>query len=861
MAEHDKEKTAFSCGSGLWQFRVMPFGLCNAPATFERLMEAVLAGLHWKSLLVYLDDVIVFGNTFNEELERLKEVFRRFRAANLKLNPKKCHLFQRKVAYLGHVVSEQGVSTDPAKVRAVSEWPVPTNITELRSFLGLCTYYRRFVKNFAELAAPLHRLTQKGQRYEWNASCEEAFQRLKRALTSTPVLSYPEPKRSFILDTDASACGIGAVLSQSSSQGERVIAYFSRSLSKPERNYCVTRRELLAIVEAIKHFHHYVYGARFTVRTDHSALRWLRTLKEPEGQLARWLARLGQYDFEVAYRPGTKHANADGLSRRPCNGACRHCTRYDPLTVSRHTRTEPSVVEEETAPSTSFNIRRAQAEDPDISPILSHLLASSSRPTADEISGASPTTKHYWAQWSMLRINDGVLERRWESVDGVTSRWLVVLPGELRHQVMVEHHDALTGGHFGAKKTLQRLRQRFYWVGMRSDVSEWCRTCKVCCAKKGPHAVQRAPLQLVLAGAPMERVAVDITGPLPLSASGNKYICVAMDYFTKWPEAYAIPNQEATTVARVLVDNFFTRFGMPNELHSDQGRNFESAVFKESCRLLGIRKTRTTPLHPQSDGMVERFNRTLGQELAKFCKDGQDEWDEKLPMLLMAYRSAEHETTAYTPAQMMTGREMHLPIDLITDAPSPDGKNDSCQEYVRELKTRLEEVHKQVRSHLRLKSDAMKLRYDAKASQSVFHPGDKVWLFNPRRKKGLCPKLMSDWEGGYVIISRLSDVTYRIRTARGKAKVVHINRLWKQAEPPHFTWNDASVPEATSPNPSVDADIPSSHSVDDTPDANGGVAADTADVGSGGDGSEHPRRRSRTRRMPARFADYVLEGM
>ena len=209
-------------------------------------------------------------------------------------------------------------------------------------------------------------------------------------------------------------------------------------------------------------------------------------------------------------------------------------------------------------------------------------------------------------------------------MNGCVHRWLTIVPRKLRPDVLKEYHDVVTSGHFGTKKTLQRLRQRFYWVGMRHDVNEWCRTCEVCCAKKGPKSAKRAPLQIYRIGAPMERVAIDIAGPLPTTVTGNRYILVAMDYFTKWPEAFAIPNQEARTVATVLVNEFFTRFGMPNELHSDQGRNFESAVFQECCALLRIRKTRTTPMHPESDGMVEKFNWTLGQQLAKFCGSEQN---------------------------------------------------------------------------------------------------------------------------------------------------------------------------------------------------------------------------------------------
>ena len=712
VADQDKQKTAFSSGSGLWQWRVMPFGLCNAPATFERLMEVVLSGLHWRTLLVYLDDVIVFGKSFQEELERLREVFSRMRAAGLKLSPQKCHLFRREVRFLGHVVSDKGVSTDPSKTEAVDNWPVPRNKKELRSFLGLCTYYRKFVKAFATIAAPLHRLTKDNVEYTWDEKCTAAFEHLKHVLTHSPVLAYPNPGREFILDTDASSCGIGAVLSQNTDGVEHVVAYYSRTMSTSERNYCTTRRELLAVVEAIRHFHHFLYGAAFCIRTDHAALKWLRNLKDPEGQLARWLTRLEQYNFKVQHRPGVKHGNADCLSRRPCQTDCRYCCRREASSGSHCWAADVATGQDGVTPASADNdvsdcsntlpvdVREAQRKDKDLAPLI-NWIEKGRRPSWDEVTNTSPTTKRFWAQWDLLRLMDGVLMRAWESCDGKNRRWLTIVPQSEKESIMGEAHGSVTSGHFGIKKTLLRLRKRFYWVSMRRDVSEWCRVCEICAAKKGPHRAPRAPLQVLNVGSPMERVAIDIAGPLPVSTSGNRYILVVMDYFTKWPEAYAIPNQESTTIAQVLVDEFFSRFGVPYELHSDQGRNFESSIFKECCRILGIRKTRTTPMHPESDGMVERFNRTLGQELAKRCKDEQENWDKHLPLLLLAYRSAEHETTGYTPAQLMIGRDIRLPIDLMMERPPVDKVSSTFTDFVRDTRYRMSLAYAHARDNLK----------------------------------------------------------------------------------------------------------------------------------------------------------------
>jgi hypothetical protein len=284
MDEADMDMTSFVTRSATYRFTVMSFGLTNAPAAFQRLMDLVMAGLNYSVCLVYLDDIIVFSRTIEEHFERLALLLDRLRGANLKLKPSKCQLFRKSVIFLGHVVSEEGIQTDPEKVVAVREWPRPKTITEVRSYLGLASYYRRFIKGFAEIASPLHALTSKKATFDWTNDCEEAFEELKERLTTAPVLAMPADTGKFWLDTDASNLAIGAVLSQEQDGVEKVIAYASRTLSGPERNYCVTRKELLAVVFFVKHFRSYLLGRSFSIRTDHSALQWLRRTPEPIGQ-------------------------------------------------------------------------------------------------------------------------------------------------------------------------------------------------------------------------------------------------------------------------------------------------------------------------------------------------------------------------------------------------------------------------------------------------------------------------------------------------------------------------------------------------------------------------------------------------
>ncbi|GFW65555.1 retrovirus-related Pol polyprotein from transposon 412 [Trichonephila clavipes] len=486
----DREKTAFTSGQGLWQFKVMPFGLCNAPATFERLMETVLKGLTFEACLIYLDDVIIGGRTFEEHLQNIRKVLSKLSDANLKLNPSKCKFFQKEVNYLGHIISAEGVRTDPEKVSAVKNWKRPENLRELRSFLGLCTYYRKFVKGFSNIARPLHKLTESKQKFQWTKECEDSFLQLKEALTSSPILIYPQPDKPFILDTDASNESVGAVLSQEIDGQERVVAYWSKCLSKPERNYCVTRKELLAIVKAIEHFHHYLYGQKFLLRTDHASLTWLMNFRNTEGQVARWIQRLNEYYFDIRHRKGSSHGNADALSRRPCPENCRHCSRvetkydYAIRQITTSTATPPD-------PWSDEKVREDQMADPDIKPLIEFMESSSNKPSWQDISAYSPTTKQYWALWNSLHLRNGVLYRKFESEDGKTFRWQLVLPRSRIPEVLKELHGSPTGGHFGVMKTLHRVRERFFWGKVRADVEQWCKSCDACSARKGPKIRSR----------------------------------------------------------------------------------------------------------------------------------------------------------------------------------------------------------------------------------------------------------------------------------------------------------------------------------------------------------------------------------
>ena len=454
LAPDAKPKTAFTIGRGLWQFRVMPFGLCNAPATFERLMERVLADIPRSHCIVYLDDLLVHANDFYRAFSNLRDVFESIRRAGLRLNPAKCHLLTRETEFLGHVISGRGIATNPTKVAVVRDWPTPANVNQLRSFLGLASYYRRFIQGFATIASPLHRLTDKGQQFDWDESCATAFHRLKTALTGAPVLAVPDAQRSFILDTDASNMGVGAVLSQQEADGERVVAYFSRALSRAERNYCVTRRELLAEVLAIRHFRPYLHGNHFLIRTDHASLTWLLNFKQPEGQIARWLEALQGYDFDIQHRAGRHHGNADALSRRPCVALeCRYCQLQE-----ERDKAIPTVAVAQTTnsegrwyPLTTLQLRQQQETDETLA-LVRGWLERDQRPDWTEVSAQGPEVKAYHSQWGNLEIHDGLLYRRWLAPGQGNDCLQLLVPRLLQPQVLQAVHGSVGAGHYGTPR-------------------------------------------------------------------------------------------------------------------------------------------------------------------------------------------------------------------------------------------------------------------------------------------------------------------------------------------------------------------------------------------------------------------------
>ena len=588
-------------------------------------------------------------------------------------------------------------------------------------------------------------------------------------------------------------------------------------MSKSERNYCVTRQELLAIVWFTEHFKQYLLGQKFLLRTDHGSLRWLFSFKEPEGQMARWLERLSRFNPDIQHRPGIKHGNSDGLSRIPCEGKCRNCMKGHELEAElstqrvraqrtnglRRQRGRTARVRKQRdpdpLPSTEWmkEIKEWQTDDRDLQIVSSW----TERPRWAEIAQESTTVKYWWARWVQLERSEGVWYYKWKTPSGDIQH-KVVVPAPRRGQVLFEHHWARMAAHFGVERTLQRLKQSpYFWPKMRESVERYCKDCQLCARTRVTNRRGRAPMHTLGAGATMERVGIDIMGPLPESDKGNKYIIVIGDYWTKWTEAYAVPNHTASTVASIVVECFFSRFGIPQQIHTDQGREFEGLLFQAVCQLLGIDKTRTTPWRPCSNGMIERFNRTLGVLLRQTTSKHQRDWDQYLDLLTMAYRSTVHESTGQTPNRMMLGRELPMPTHLLVA--TPEAQPADYQNYAGKLQDQLLEIHEMARECLKGSHQKQKKQYDRTATMSVWEMGTSVWLFNPPKTVGKCPKLCIIWEETpYVIIERISDVVVRIRKGpTAKPRVVHVDRLKPVEGPVDISWFNGQAPEEVVPTP------------------------------------------------------------
>ena len=423
-------------------------------------------------------------------------------------------------------------------------------------------------------------------------------------------------------------------------------------------------------------------------------------------------------------------------------------------------------------------LKKLQENDPDIGPIL-NAMCKGQRPDHSQIVSCSPATRHYWSIWDVLLLKDGLLFKQFHKRDGSGSHLQFIVPRDLKREIMFQMHDTLLSAHLGARKTQERAIQRFYWYDMRDQIHNWVQTCQVCASIKKPCKTPCAPLGTMPVGAPMDRLATDLLGPLPLTPRGNRYILLVTDHFSKWVEIMAVPNQTAEICAEKILNEVIGRYGCPLTIHSDQGRCYESAIFTELCEMLDIKKTRTSPRNPKCNGQSELFNRTLLSMIKAFLKDEQSDWDLHLGCLAAAYRATPHASTGLTPNLLMLGREVRLPVDLIYGGiPNENGETISYGDYVDQLQNRMQRAHDIARKHLGEAAKRQKEIYDSKLCLHSYQTGDLVWYLEESKREGVSPKLQPSYHGPCIITQKINDLIYKIQIHEdGACKVVHHIKL------------------------------------------------------------------------------------
>ena len=811
MAEECKAYTAFTCGPlGFYECDTMPFGATNAHATFQRLMHDCLGDLNMNWCIVYLDDIIVFSDTKEEHLKRLEAVFQKLMAAGLKLKPTKCFFFRDEIEYLGHVVSGKGISTNPKKIEAVTKWPTPKTVYDVRSFLGFVGYYRRFIKNFSKITKPIREVitglenqskrAAKKTHIEWTDIADSAFETLKTMCVNTPILAYPDYQLPFTLHTDSSTDGLGAVLYQKQNGKQRVIAYASRSVSKAESNYPAHKLEFLALKWAVcEKFHEYLYGTKpFEVFTDNNPLTYVLTSAKLDACGQRWVAKLANYNFSIKYRCGVSNTEADALSRIKWPEAISEKLDLDNRCMDTHiinailtgavskssliesvscnTDVIPTELDKTNSKLSNINWMKEQRLDPNLGVIIR--LIESGQLFKRKLQGKDSTElKSFLRNKRCLKLYKDVLYRKSYSDNSTTKKtmWQLVVPKLFRERALSGCHDDV--GHQGILRTLSLLRERFYWPGMQEEATQYVMRCSRCLRRKTPPQV--APLQPILVTQPLELVHMDYLSLEP--SKGNiENVLVITDHFTRYALAYPSKTQTAQATARILWDNFICHYGFPEKFISDQGRNFESDLIKELCKIAGVKKVHTTPYHPQGNGQCERFNSTLCNMLGTLGDEEKSDWKSHLGCMTHAYNCTKHASTTYSPYYLMFGRHPRLPIDIEFGLHKPNcSDNSSKSRYIQKLRRRLNYAFQKASKYSDQQAKKYKQGYDKSVKGPQLHVNDLV-LVKIVAHKGR-HKLQDRWEPEeYVVIEQPITGTpvYKVKPVNGNnVRTLHRNLL------------------------------------------------------------------------------------
>lgn len=811
--------TAFTTERGQYQMKRLGMGLKTSPSAFSRLMTIAMSGLNYDSCFIYLDDLIVFGHSLQNHNQNLLKVLHRLRKVNLKLNPIKCEFLKKEILYLGHIISDKGISPDPEKISAISKYPVPKNSDEAKRFVALTNYYRKFIRNFAAIAQPLNDLSRKGKVFQWNEDCEKAFQTLRTVLQKAPILQYPDFSESneFILRTDASGFALGSVLSNSN---DHPIAYASRSLNSAEKNYCTIEKELLAIIWSVKHFRPYLFGRKFKILTDHRPLIYLFNMTNPSSRLTKFRLILEEYDFSVHYVKGSENVTADALSRIKLESEDlkeiqnRSIEKLNVITRSHSKKEKPSE-------QSQTNISLERTDHPVVVEVLKRPVESVElRPLSNEEFSKLKINQHkiqynnlvYDVNSHIIYLNQnirsthdlGISLRNLEELctrnnikelcllkSSHNIQFLNVLmkyknqilgksltinivrnvkrieSREMRQIILNDYHMLPTGGHAGINRMYNNIKREYFWNGLKEDVQNFVKKCDDC--QRYKYSLPRKePMTITsTASSAFQKIFLDLVGPLPIDINENKYILTIQCDLTKFIEGYPLLNKEAETVAKAFIENFVLRYGIPSEVVTDQGTEFLAKVFRESCELLHISHLNSTAHHHETLGMIENSHKHLGAYLRMRANEESNNWSNWVHFWCFSYNNTVNSSTLYTPYELVFGKPSRIPQNIENQI-DPIYNFDN---YPIELKYRLQKAWKDARENLVKVKIKRKQTFDRNCKKVDYKIGDKVLLEN----KNIENKLDALFSGPYEIIDvKNSNVVLK---KDNKVKEVHKNMI------------------------------------------------------------------------------------
>ena len=787
-------RTAFTTRYGLYEYLVMLFGLCNAPSSFQRLMNSILQPLGWNFCMVYMDDILIFSSSPQEHAKHVRQVLELLRSHKIYLKPSKCKWFQTQVEFLGHVVSDQGIQVDKKKVQAIRDFPVPSGEKELMSFLGAAGFFRRFVRQFAHMTKPLTDLLKKDTPWVWGELQHTAFDSVKDALSTATVVQPPDPSKPFIVYTDASDFAVGAVVMQDHGSGPQPIAYMSRKHASAERNYPTREKELLAIVCALREWRHYFANTQISVFTDHDSLRYLLTQRLPlTGRMARWLEATQEFNLTIGYVPGKANVVADALSRVLLTSV--QCASDD-----GSVRTVPASLR---VPSHVSSLQQAHMSLAPWLPAAVKLAAISQTGAAAGLLSSIKLSYRNDAvakvalqairnkQVSQFTLQQGLL---YFKRGGDSSPRLYIPSGRnLRQLIISEQHDAGLSGHLGRDKTIERIKRLFYWPHIDEHVREYIATCPGCMASKPrndriPGLLQSLPIP----SHAWENMSMDFIMELPKTAAGFNAILTCVDCLTKMVRLIPTTTDvDAVGTAKLVYSNVWSLFGAPKRIVSDRDPRFTSDFWRTLLQLIGTKLNMSTSFHPQTDGQTERVHRVIEEVLRQSINPEQSNWDDLLPVVEFAVNSAVHKSTGFSPFYVNYGREPETPASFLSGSHTTNKNIRSPSAVAEELTQVMSDALAKAKACIAKAQEQQQLYANRSRKEVSYTRGDMVLLSTSnlsRKTTEGVRKLDPLWVGPYKVTEQIGNVSYRLALPANLRihDVIHVSQLKPFKESPDY---------------------------------------------------------------------------